>query len=217
MTLSSTPATPAKTHILIVDDHPGVALGYGLVFQKRGYEPSAANNVTDALNLCRRKCPEILLVDLHLPDRDGVALLHATRDAKMHTRVVLITGDESDRVIRAAMLAKPDGFVHKSDTMEQIVQIVLTVTGGGTGFTPRITKAARTLPQSDAEAFLSEVTPAEREVWALVAQGRTLKEMADLLGKSENTLDNQRTRLMRRLGVRKSADLTRLAVEAGLI
>jgi DNA-binding CsgD family transcriptional regulator len=50
-----------------------------------------------------------------------------------------------------------------------------------------------------------------------VAQGRTLKEMAELLGKSESTLDNQRTRLMRRLDVRKSADLTRLAVEAGLI
>lgn len=203
--------------ILIVDDHPGVALGYGLVFQKRGYEPSAANNVTQALNLCRRDCPEVLLVDLHLPDRDGVALLYATREAKLPGRVVLITGDESDRVIRAALMAKPDGFVHKSDTMEEIVRTVVTVAGGGTGFTPRIAKAGRTVPQNDAEAFLTEVTPAEREVWALVAKGRTLKEMAALLAKSESTLDNQRTRLMRRLGVRKSADLTRLAIEAGLI
>ena len=217
MTPTNIPAGPAIMRILIVDDHPGVALGYGLVFQKRGYEPSAANNVTQALNLCRRDCPEVLLVDLHLPDRDGVALLYATREAKMPARVVLITGDESDRVIRAAMMAKPDGFVHKSDTMEEIVRTVLTVAGGGTGCTPRIAKAGRTTPQSDAEAFLTEVTPAEREVWALVAQGRTLKEMAELLGKSESTLDTQRTRLMRRLGVRKSADLTRLAVEAGLI
>ncbi len=217
MTPTNTPFPLAKMHILIVDDHPGVALGYGMVFQKRGYEPSTAKNVTEALKLCRRECPEVLLVDLHLPDRDGVALLDATREAKMNSRVVLITGDESDRVIRAAMLARPDGFVHKSDTMEEIVQTVLRVAEGGTGYTSRITKAARTTPQSDAEAFLTEVTPAEREVWALVAQGRTLKEMAELLGKSENTLDIQRTRLMRRLGVRKSADLTRLAVEAGLI
>lgn len=217
MTPTNTPETSAKARILIVDDHPGVALGYGMVFQRRGYEPSTANNVTQALDLCHRRCPEVLLVDLHLPDRDGVALVFAAREEKMTGRVVLITGDESDRVIRAAMLAKPDGFVHKSDTMEQIVQTVLTVAGGGTGFTPRIVKAARGLPQSDAEAFLSEVTPAEREVWALVAQGRTLKEMAELLGKSVSTLDNQRTRLMRRLGVRKSADLTRLAIEAGLI
>ena len=204
-------------HILIVDDHPGVAIGYGMVFQKRGYAPTAATNVTEALKLCRRECPEVLLVDLHLPDRDGVALLYATREAKMPGRVVLITGDESDRVIRAAMLAKPDGFVHKSDTMEEIVRTVLTVAAGGTGFTPRIVRAGRSTPQSDAEAFLTEVTPAEREVWALVAQGRTLKEMAELLGKSENTLDIQRTRLMRRLDVRKSADLARLAIEAGLI
>lgn len=217
MTPTNTPPTSAKPHILIVDDHPGVALGYGMVFQKRGYEPSSAKDVTEALKLCRRECPEVLLVDLHLPDRDGVALLYAAREAKMPGRVVFITGDESDRVIRAAMLAKPDGFVHKSDTMDEIVKTVMAVAEGGTGFTPRIIKAGRTTPQSDAEAFLAEVTPAEREVWALVAQGRTLKEMAELLGKSENTLDIQRTRLMRRLDVRKSADLTRLAIEAGLI
>jgi DNA-binding NarL/FixJ family response regulator len=202
---------------LIVDDHPGVAMGYGLVFQKRGYETRTAKSVTEALKMCRRQCPDIVLADLHLPDRDGVALLYALREADMQARVVLITGDESDRVIRAAALARPDGFVHKSDSMDEIVQTVLTVAGGGTGFTPRITKAGRTRPQSDAEAFLTEVTPAEREVWVLVAQGRTLKEMAELLGKSESTLDNQRTRLMRRLGVHKSAELTRLAVEAGLI
>ena len=213
----TTPDTPAKTHILIVDDHPGVALGYGMVFQKRGFEPSAAKNVADALVQCRAECPEVLLVDLHLPDRDGVALLHATRDAKMPGRVVLITGDESDRAIRAAMLSRPDGFVHKSDTMEQIVRTVQTVADGGTGFSPRIVRAGRTTPQCDAEALLGEVTPAEREVWTLVARGRTLKEMAEILGNSENTLDVQRTRLMRRLGVRKSADLTRLAIEAGLI
>lgn len=217
MTSTTTSDPSDKTHILIVDDHPGVALGYGLVFQKRGYESSAARNVSEALKLCRKECPGVLLVDLHLPDRDGVALLYATREAKMPGRVVLITGDESDRVIRAAMLAKPDGFVHKSDTMELIVRTVQTVANGGTGFSARIMKAGRTTPQSDAEALLGEVTPAEREVWALVAQGRTLKEMAELLGKSENTLDVQRTRLMRRLGVRKSADLTRLAMEAGLI
>jgi DNA-binding NarL/FixJ family response regulator len=217
MTLTHSAETPIKKHILIVDDHPGVALGYGLVFQRRGYEPSAANNVAEALALCHRHCPEVMLVDLHLPDRDGVSLVFAAREEKMAGRVVLITGDESDRVIRAAMLAKPDGFVHKSDTMDEIVQTVMTVAGGGTGFTPRIIKAAHSLPRSDAEAFLAEVTAAERGVWALVAQGRTLKEMAELLGKSESTLDNQRTRLMRRLGVRKSADLTRLAIEAGLI
>src|SRR5471030_1924109 len=60
MTPTNIPAGPAKMRILIVDDHPGVALGYGLVFQKRGYEPSAANNVTQALNMCRRDCPEVL-------------------------------------------------------------------------------------------------------------------------------------------------------------
>jgi len=202
---------------LIVDDHPGVALGYGLVFQKRGYESCTAANVTEALTVCRRHCPDMLLVDLHLPDRDGVALLHAAREARMPGRVVLITGDESDRVIRAAMMARPDGFVHKSDTMEEIVRTVLAVAGGGTGFSARIAKAGRTKPQSDAEALLHEVTPAERDVWVLIAQGRTLKEMAELLAKSESTLDNQRTRLMRRLGAHKSADLTRLAVEAGLV
>jgi DNA-binding NarL/FixJ family response regulator len=200
-----------------VDDHPGVALGYGLVFQKRGYETRTAESVTEALRMCHRQCPDVVLADLHLPDRDGVALVHAMREAEMRARVVLITGDESDRVIRAATLARPDGFVHKSDSMDEIVQTVLKVAAGGAGFTPRIAKAGRTRPQNDAEAFLTEVTPAEREVWVLVAQGRTLKEMAELLGKSESTLDNQRTRLMRRLGVHKSAELTRLAVEAGLI
>jgi len=217
MTSTTVIETASLARILIVDDHPGVALGYGMVFQKRGYESSTAKNVAEALSVCRRVCPELLLVDLHLPDRDGVALVYATREAKMPARVVLITGDESDRVIRAAMLAKPDGFVHKSDTMEEIVRTVKEVALGGTGVTPRIARAGRSKPQSDAEAFLSDVTPAEREVWALVAQGRTLKEMAEMLGKSESTLDKQRTRLMSRLGVHKSADLTRLAVEAGLI
>jgi DNA-binding NarL/FixJ family response regulator len=217
MTTTLTPPRTATARILIVDDHPGVALGYGMVFQKRGYETRTAKSVTEALTLCHRECPDIVLVDLHLPDRDGVALLYALREAGMPARVVLITGDESDRVIRAAMLAQPDGFVHKSDAMDEIVRTVLMVLEGCTGYTPRISKAGRTKPQTDAEEFLGEVTPAEREVWVLVAQGRTLKEIAELLGKSESTIDNQRTRLMRRLGVHKSADLTRLAVEAGLI
>ena len=217
MTPLENPETSVRPHILIVDDHPDVALGYGMVFQKRGFEPSAAKNVTEALAFCRKECPGVLLVDLHLPDRDGVALMNATREAKMPGRVVLITGDESDRAIRAAMLSRPDGFVHKSDTMEEIVRTVQAVADGGTGFSPRIVRAGRTSPQCDAEALLGEVTPAEREVWALVARGRTRKEMAEILGKSENTLDVQRTRLMRRLGVRKSADLTRLVIEAGLI
>ena len=206
-----------KTRILIVDDHPGVALGYGLVFQKRGHESSTASTVTEALRVCRRDIPQVVLVDLHLPDRDGVALLHATREAKLGCRVVLITGDESDRVIRAAMLSKPDGFVHKADTMDEIVRTVLNAAGGNGGVTARIARAARGTPQNDAEAWLTEVTPAEREVWVLVAKGRTLKEISDILGKSESTIDNQRTRLMRRLGVHKSSELTRLAVEAGLL
>lgn len=206
-----------KTRILIVDDHPGVALGYGLVFQKRGHETSTASTVSEALKVCHRDSPQVLLVDLHLPDRDGVALIHATREAKLGSRVVLITGDESDRVIRAAMLSKPDGFVHKSDTMDEIVQTVLNAAGGGCSVTARIAKAKRGTPQTDAEAWLTEVTPAEREVWVLVAKGRTLKEISDILSKSESTIDKQRTRLMRRLGVHKSSDLSRLAVEAGLL
>jgi DNA-binding NarL/FixJ family response regulator len=217
MTPTKTANLNGKARILIVDDHPGVAIGYGMVFQKRGYESSTAMSVAEALTSCRQACPDVLLVDLHLPDRDGVSLLHATREAKMPGRVVLMTGDESDRVIRAAMMAKPDGFVHKSDTMDEIVRTVMAVANGGAGFSPRIAKAGRSRAQTDAEALLADVTPAEREVWVLIAQGRTLKEMAEMLGKSESTLDNQRTRLMRRLGVHKSADLTRLAVEAGLI
>ena len=217
MTTTLTPSGSATARILIVDDHPGVALGYGMVFQRRGCKTCTAKSVTEALRLCHRECPDIVLADLHLPDRDGVALLHALREAHLPARVVLITGDESDRVIRAATLAHPDGFVHKSDTTDEIVRTVLMVAQGGTGYTPRISKAGRSRPQSDAEKFLTEVTPAEREVWVLVAQGRTLKEMAELLGKSESTIDKQRSRLMRRLGVHKSADLIRLAVEAGLI
>lgn len=217
MTLKTQTNDGLKTRILIVDDHPGVAIGYGLVFQKRGHETGTAHTVTEALKLCRRDSPEVLLVDLHLPDRDGVALVHATREAKLAIRVVLITGDESDRVIRAAMLAKPDGFVHKSDTMEDIVRTVLDAARGHPSVTARIAKARRGLPQSDAEAWLAEVTPAEREVWVLVAKGRTLKEISDILSKSEGTIDKQRSRLMSRLGVHKSSELTRLAVEAGLL
>ncbi len=217
MTITTQTHDGMRTRILIVDDHPGVAIGYGLVFQKRGHETSTACTVTEALRVCRRDSPQVLLVDLHLPDRDGVALVHATREAKLASRVVLITGDESDRVIRAAMLAKPDGFVHKSDTMDEIVRTVLSAAGGNSSVTARIAKARRGLPQSDAEAWLTEVTPAEREVWVLVAKGRTLKEISDVLGKSEGTIDKQRTRLMRRLGVHKSSELTRLAVEAGLL
>jgi DNA-binding NarL/FixJ family response regulator len=207
----------AKMQILIVDDHPGVALGYGLVFQKRGHDANTACTFSEAMKICHRDRPQVLLVDLHLPDRDGVSLVHATREAKLRSRVVLITGDESDRVIRAAMLSKPDGFVHKSDTMDDIVGTVLNAARGRSGVTARIAKAKRGTPQNDAEAWLTEVTPAEREVWVLVAKGRTLKEISDILSKSESTIDNQRTRLMRRLGVHKSSELTRLAVEAGLL
>lgn len=196
-----------------MDDHPGTLVGYRVLLTQAGYCASVARDASDAHRICGESPVDVVMIDLYLQKRDGTVLMQALRKLYPMMRCILFTGEESDRVIALAALSRPDGFFQKSDTNQEMLHIVAEVLNGRRCSTARIARAER----YQLDSRLEKVTPAEREVWLGIAHGLTLKEIAENLGKSESTVDKQRTNVMSAMGVHKSSELARLAVELGIL
>jgi len=209
-----------KIRVLIADDHRIVRDGIrSLLEQQPDMQLVAeAKNGREAVKLCKEFEPHVLVMDLSMPDLNG---MEATRQALIETpavKVLALSMHTDKRFIMGMLDAGASGYLQKDCAFDELVTAVRAVAAGGTYLSPRIAGQVvkdrlRPVPRLSATI---DLTPKEREVVQLIAEGKSTKEIASLLGVSVKTAETHRQHLMRKLEVRSIAELTKFAIREGI-
>ncbi len=209
--------------VVIADDHGIVLAGLRAVLAA---EPDIAvlAEATDgraAIAAVQQQQPDLLVVDLSMPGLNGVEVIRRLHELCPATRVVVLSMHAAPEYVRPALRAGAAGYLVKGSGLEDLVRALRVVAAGGTFLGP---EAERVVQREDPRRGASEppdaldrLTAREREVLQLVAEGRTNREIAGLLGVTLKTVDTHRTRLMHKLDLHDTAALTRFAMRRGLI
>ena len=207
-----------KTSVVIADEHVSVRQMLAAALKADGrYEVlGEAGTGLEALRVCRRLKPRLVILDLLLPEMSGVEVLRELRAETRETRLLVYSRSNNREMILAALQARPHGFVSKSDSMETLHEALRAVAAGGSFLTPFATALldASMREGGGAESVLS---PREAAVLQMIGEGHSTKTMATSLGLSEKTVDHYRTSVMRKLDVHSIARLTQVAIRRGLV
>lgn len=168
----------------------------------------------EALKLCLKLKPSILITELRLPALDGVVLLGRLRGEKLGTPVVIFTDCAEDRVLAAARTANPAALIHKNDGMDHFRDGLRQVSQGAMFYSPRVVQAHRAAKFSDGKP---ELSARETEVVRLVGSGKSNKIAAGLLDVTDKAIEHSRESAMRKLGVHNGSELTLAAIRLGLV
>jgi DNA-binding NarL/FixJ family response regulator len=171
------------------------------------------------LEFCLREKPDILVVDLMLPDINGMEIAREVRRALPDTKILVITAHPSERLPSDLMALGVNGYVDKTEPIEYVLSAVETVRSGGMFFASRVrAKGGAGVPFSGLRAPLEvPLTQREQEIARLVAAGQMSKEIAAKLNLSVRTVEKHRANIMEKVGVREVASLTRWCIQAGLV
>ena len=207
---------PTPVRVLLADDHMIVRQGLRVLLEREGFEVVAeAANGRDAIRLAENHHPQVAVLDLSMPMLNGI---DAAREiTKSTTKVVLLTMHTEDHLVLESLRAGVRGYVLKSKTADELIAAVRAVSNGGMYVTPSISHTivqaflnAENVPQNP-------LTDRERQVLQLVAEGKTTKEIATILGISTKTAESHRSNLMEKLEIHETAGLVRYAIHHGLI
>jgi DNA-binding NarL/FixJ family response regulator len=209
-----------RLRILVADDHELVRRGIrGLLCARRGWTVvGEAVNGPEAVEKANRLKPDVAILDISMPDLDGLQATRRIRDAVPTTEVVVLTMHESDQMVRRVLDAGALGYVLKSDLPTQLVKAVKDVSAGKQFLTPRISDIVlkgflKTGNQVDTMGR-SQVRPTSREVEIirLLAGGKSNKEIAAELGITIRTVETHRAKIMLKIGVHSLAELIHYAI-----
>jgi DNA-binding NarL/FixJ family response regulator len=211
--------------VLIADDQTLVRSGFRMILAADGIEVVAeATNGSEAVDAVRRTLPDVVLMDVRMPEMDG---LEATRriltGGPAEPQVIILTTFDLDQYVYAALSAGASGFLLKDVTPEQLVAAVRTVRAGDALLSPAITRrlvARFALPHGDtttAHRDLASLTPRELEVLGLVARGLSNSELAEQLHLSGATVKTHVGRILAKLGLRDRVQAVIVAYDTGLV
>lgn len=204
--------------VLVVDAHHIVAQGLALVINS---EPSmrvlgTAGSIREAVDLCNGHRPPVVLMDIGLPDGDAVAAITRIRTASPSSKIVIVTGATDDTALGIAVDTGCAGYVHKTASTDDLLCAVSTVAAGRAYFPPaalaRLLFERRSAPHG-----AHTVSDREREVLQLLADGRTVADIANVMGLSAHTVRNHIRRAMKHLGVHTRLDAVVAAARAGIL
>jgi len=206
--------------ILVADDHELVRRGIrGLLRARRGWTVvGEAVNGQEAVEKANRLKPDVAILDISMPDLDGLQATRRIREAAPTTEVVVLTMHESDQMVRRVLEAGARGYVLKSDLATHLVNAVKHVSAGKLFLTPRVSEiVVRGFLKTGNESDLTEhsqarPTPREVEIIRLLAEGRANKEIAAKLGITIRTVETHRAKIMLKLGLHSIAELIHYAI-----
>jgi len=173
----------------------------------------------EAWKVCLEQKPDLVILDIMLPDIGGVEIARRIAKQLHATRVLAFSGYHSPQLVREMTQAGAHGFVEKTAPLAELKNAIQSVGNGGNYFGPEVTKVvhdALASPVSMAPS-IQDLTRREAEILKLIAMGHTTKDIAAKLNISVKTADNHRSNLMRKLNLHNAASLTRFAIQQGLI
>ena len=209
--------------ILIADDHEVVRRGIRVLLEAHpGWEVCAeAMDGREAVDKARQSSPDVVILDLGMPGLNGLEAARQIRKLLPSSEVLILTMHESEQVIQEVLAAGARGYVLKSDAGRDLVTAVEALSHHKTFFTSSVAEMVlRKFLDGSPMAQPTEVsslTPREREVVQLLAEGKGNKEVASILGISVKTAETHRTNIMRKLECHSLSDLVRYAIRNNII
>ena len=209
--------------ILIADDHDVVRKGLRMLIEEHpGWEVCGeARSGREAVEKAVQLNPDVLVIDISMPDLNGLEATRQIRKSCPRTEVLVITQHDSDEMAGEVLDAGARGYVLKSDSDKDLVHAVEALSRHKPFFTARVTGiflANRGRRVTDpAESMRNRLTMREREILQLLAEGKTAKEVAAILGIATKTSDTHRTNIMRKLNVHSVAELVRYAIRNKIV
>ena len=208
--------------VVIADDQPLVRTGLRMILHA---EPDIevvgeAADGRSAIAECARLCPDVVLMDVRMPDVDGIEATRVVTNATDPPRVLVLTTFDLDEIVYDALRAGASGFLLKDAPEERLTTAIRVVADGGSLFAPSVTgrliaEFARRTPEPKAD--LTGLTEREHQVLLLVARGLSNAEIARELFVSDNTVKTHVARVLMKLGVRDRVQAVVLAYESGLV
>jgi DNA-binding NarL/FixJ family response regulator len=209
--------------VLVADDQSMVRAGFRMLLS--GQEDlevvAEASNGLEAVDKAQRFDPDVVLMDIRMPELDGLEATRRILAADRGTRVLVLTTFDLDEYIYEALTAGASGFVLKDDPPEQLIGAIRTVAAGDALLSPAVTKRVierfTRLSRPTPPSGLEELTARELDVLRLLARGLSNAEIAAELVLTENTIKSHIAHLLGKLGLRDRVQAVVLAYEAGLV
>lgn len=201
---------------MLVDDHAMVRKGLrALIESMPGWLVCAeAGDGHEALSIAPEAAPDIIVIDLSMPKLGGIDATIRLRQLLPDVEILVLTMHESDHLVEQAKKAGAIGYLRKGDSEERLMEALATV-ARHQPYSYFTSAHPQRGPQADTED--RRLTPRERQIVKLVAEGNTNHAMAELLGVSIKTVETHRLAAMRKIGARSSADLTMYAARNGFV
>jgi DNA-binding NarL/FixJ family response regulator len=209
-----------RCRILVADDHDIVRAGLKqLLNAEADWEICAeAKTGREAVALAQQFEPNVVVMDISMPELNGLEATRKIRKLLPRAKIVILSMHSSDQLVRDITEAGAQGYVLKSDADRELVVAVRAVANGGSYFT---SEAANTLAgphrMPDPESFRKRLTPREREVVQLLAEGKSTKEVAVVLNLSVKTVETHRANILGKLELHSISELIRYAIKNNIV
>jgi DNA-binding NarL/FixJ family response regulator len=207
--------------VVVADDHAIVRAGVRSLLEREADVRivAEAEDGRAAVEQVEKHRPEVLLIDLSMPGSNGVEAITRVRKLAPTTRVLVLSMHAAPEYVRPALRAGAHGYVVKGSGLDDLVSAVRAIAAGERFLDAKANEVALTdeLSPGAMTDDLDRITPREREVLQLVAEGHTNREISEALGISPKTVDTHRMSVMRKLGIHDAQALTRFALRRGLI
>lgn len=208
--------------VLLVDDHTVVRKGIRRLLEddERIRVVAEASNGRDALELAQRLKPDVAIVDVGLPLLNGIELTRQLKAVCERTAVLVLSMHADPAYVRRALQAGARGYLLKDAEDQDLVRAVLAVSSGSSYFSPAVSNVLLEGFLEGSEELdeeLARLSDREREVLQLVAEGKSSKEIAQILDLSVSTVESHRKHIMEKLNLHNTAAVVRFAIRKGLV
>ncbi len=214
-----------EMRLLVADDHELVRTGLRTLLEKQpGWKVEAeAADGRDAVAKAIELKPDVAVLDISMPHLNGLEATRQIAKEARGTKVLIITMHESDPLIREVLDAGAKGYILKSDAGRDIVTAVEALRRNKTFFTSKVAQIVlegylkKEQPAEDCRSRRERLTPRQREIVQLIAEGKSSKEVAVALGLSVKTAETHRANIMRRLDCHSVTELVRYAIRNDMV
>jgi DNA-binding NarL/FixJ family response regulator len=207
--VSEQPVSERQLDLLVVDDHEVVREGLAALLSRRsGFRVVAqAGSVAEAVAQAARFEPDLVVMDVRLPDGSGIEACREIRAARPETRVVMLTSYPDEEAVLSAILAGASGYLLKQIRGRDLISALEQVAGGGSLLDPAVTEKVlervRMAARGTATDELADLTAQERKILLLVAEGKTNKEIAAEVFLSDKTVKNYVSSILSKLDLQR--------------
>ena len=209
--------------VIIAEDHNLVRQGIRALLERSGSVQVVAEAATgqEAVELTETHQPDVVVMDLSMPRMDGAQAAERILELGLPTEVIILSMHADTTMVQQLLRRGVKGYLLKDAVTEELMLAINSVSRGKMFLSPTISDSVMTLllspPDADAERAADLLTPREREVLQLVAEGHTNSSIAEVLSISVKTVEKHRANVMTKLGVKDLASLVREAIRQGLV